>query len=87
MGVVPLELPQGVTWKTLGLDGSETVDVSGLSGDMRPRASIKCSIHRSNGEVLTLDLRSRLDTNREIGWYRSGGILNYVFDTIREQAA
>ncbi len=83
MGVAPLELPAGVTWKTLGLDGSELVDISGITPDMAPRANVICTICRANGATEKLILRCRLDTRREIAWYQSGGILNYVFDQLR----
>jgi aconitate hydratase len=83
MGVLPLELPAGVSWKSLGLDGTETIDISGITDDMAPRATVTCTIRRADGRTETIRLRCRLDTRREIGWYRSGGILNYVFDQIR----
>ncbi|RPI42445.1 MAG: aconitate hydratase, partial [Betaproteobacteria bacterium] len=85
MGVVPLELPPGVNAKTLDLDGTETIDIAGLSPEMAPRATIDCTIHRADGSTEALQLRSRLDTRREIAWYRSGGILNYVFDQLRKR--
>ncbi len=83
MGVAPLELPEGVTWKSLKLDGTETVDIAGITPDMTPRTAVTCTIKRANGSVETIALRSRLDTRREIAWYQSGGILNYVFDQLR----
>ena len=86
MGVVPLELPPGVSWQTLKLDGTETIDIAGLRPDMPPRTTVKCTIRRAAGGSETIALRCRLDTRREIGWYRSGGILNYVFDQIRRRS-
>ena len=83
MGVAPLELPAGVSWNSLKLEGTETVDIIGLSPDMKPRTSVTCTIHRPNGKSETIILRCRLDTIREIGWYREGGILNFVFKQIR----
>ena len=83
MGIVPLEFPPGVNAQTLGLDGTEIIDIAGLAPDVAPRARIRCTIHRSDGTTQTIALRSRLDTRREIAWYRSGGILNYVFEQIR----
>ena len=87
MGVVPLELPSGVSWKTLKLDGTETIDIVGLRHDMPPRTSVKCTIRRADGSSETIALRCRLDTRREMGWYQSGGILNYVFEQIRRRSA
>lgn len=87
MGVVPLQLPDGVTVASLNLDGTETVDIEGVTPDMHPRATIRCRIHRSNGKVDVIELLSRLDTRRELAWYRSGGILNYVFGELRKRTA
>jgi aconitate hydratase len=85
MGIAPLEFPRGVNALTLGLDGTETIDIAGLSPGMAPRASIACTIHRSIGTAERVELRCRLDTRREIAWYASGGILNYVFDQLRQR--
>jgi aconitate hydratase len=85
MGIVPLEFPPGVNAETLGLDGTEVIDVEGLHLDMPPRSSVRCTIHRSGGASETIDLRCRLDTRREIAWYLAGGILNYVFEQIRKK--
>ena len=68
MGVAPLELPPGVSWKTLKLDGSELVEIEGITPDMRSRASIVCTIRRASGSVEKLMLRCRLDTRHEIAW-------------------
>jgi aconitate hydratase len=84
MGVAPLELPEGVSWKALRLDGTELVDIAGITPDMRPRASVTCTLHRADGSVETLTLCCRLDTRREIAWYQCGGILNYVHDQLRQ---
>jgi aconitate hydratase len=83
MGVAPLELPAGVTWQSLKLEGSETVDVVGITPDMAPRTNVTCTLRRANGATKTLTLRCRLDTRREIAWYQSGGILNHVFEQLR----
>jgi len=78
MGVLPLELPAGVTRKTLGLDGSETFDITGLTGELTPRMPVPCTITRSDGSRIDLLLTARLDTRVEVDYYRHGGILHYV---------
>src|SRR5262249_6567980 len=35
MGILPLELPAGQTWQTLGLDGSETIDIPELGENLQ----------------------------------------------------
>ena len=78
MGVLPLQLPQGVTRKTLGLDGSETFDITGIAGGLVPRGEVNCRILHSNSKSKTLKLLVRLDTHREVEYHRHGGQLHHV---------
>src|SRR5688572_16980200 len=87
MGVLPLQLPQGVTRKTLKLDGSELFDIKGIRGDMPPRAELDCTITRADGRRDTLKLLVRLDTKREVEYFRHGGQLHYVVRDRLEKAA
>jgi aconitate hydratase A / 2-methylisocitrate dehydratase len=78
MGVLPLEFPAGVTRKTLSLKGDERIDVFGISRPMAPRSELKCTLTRSDGRVERLRLIARLDTRREVDYFRHGGLLHYV---------
>ncbi len=78
MGVLPLQFPAGTNRKTLKLDGSETLDIAGVETDLQPRMKLPCRIHRRDGTVTTFQLDCRIDTQRELEWYRHGGVLNYV---------
>jgi len=78
MGVLPLCFPQGVTRKSLQLDGSETFDLVGLSDGIQPRMEVECRITRANGKSETLSLLCRIDTANEAEYFKSGGILHYV---------
>jgi aconitate hydratase len=78
MGVVPLTFQDGVTRKSLKLDGSETFDLAGLSSGLKPRMMLPLVIHRANGKSETVDLLCRIDTLDEVEYYRHGGILPYV---------
>jgi aconitate hydratase len=86
MGVLPLEFPAGVTRKTLNLDGSEVFDISGISGGLTPRTTLKCKITRADGKSEILDLRCRIDTLDEVEYYRHGGILQYVLRNMLKAA-
>lgn len=77
MGVIPLQFTPGVTRKTLGLDGSEVVTIKGLEG-MKPKDVLKAEIKRANGEVLNVELQSRIDTVNELEYFKNSGILHYV---------
>jgi aconitate hydratase len=78
MGVLPLQFPEGVTRRTLELDGSEVFDIRGLAGELAPRMDADCTIRRADGGSATIKLRVRLDTRTEIEYYRHGGMLHYV---------
>jgi aconitate hydratase len=72
MGVLPLEFRPGTTRLTLGLDGSETYDVT---GERKPRAELVLVVRRRNGVTLEVPVRCRLDTAEEVSIYEAGGVL------------
>ncbi len=78
MGVLPLQFPEGMSAQTLKLDGTETFDILGLSDDVKPMSDVTLVIHRADGAVERLLLRSRIDTAIEVEYVRHGGILPYV---------
>ncbi|MCL5776463.1 aconitate hydratase AcnA [Limibaculum sp. FT325] len=78
MGIVPFEFTGGQTRKSLGLTGDETVSIKGLSGDLRPRQTVKATIAYKDGTVKEIDLLCRIDTEIEIEYVEHGGVLHYV---------
>ncbi|TDK32541.1 Fe/S-dependent 2-methylisocitrate dehydratase AcnD [Luteimonas terrae] len=72
MGVLPLEFQPGVTRLTLGIDGTETFDVT---GERTPRAMLTLVIHRKDGTQLSVPVTCRLDTAEEVSIYEAGGVL------------
>jgi aconitate hydratase len=78
MGVLPLTFKDGVTRKTLALDGSEVLDIKGLAGGIKPRQDVPVTITRADGRKDELSLLCRIDTLDEVDYYRHGGILHYV---------
>ncbi len=78
MGVLPCQFPDGVTARTLRLDGTETFDLLGLDAGCRPRQTLTLVIHRVDGSTEHVAVRSRIDTPIEVDYYQHGGILPYV---------
>lgn len=78
MGVLPLQFKEGTTANSLGLDGTETFDIIGLEGDLRPRQDVALDIHRANGDSQRVSLTLRIDTPIEIEYYLHDGILPYM---------
>jgi aconitate hydratase len=80
LGVVPCQLPAGVTVTTLGLNGTEQFDVLGLNESAQPRQPVTLVIRRANGKTESVALTLRLDTQAEIAYVKRGGILPYVLE-------
>ena len=78
MGVLPLQFAEGSGPSSLGLDGTETFDLAGLGGTLRPRQEIALTVRRADGRETQTPLRLRIDTPIEVDYYRHGGILPYV---------
>jgi aconitate hydratase len=78
MGVLPLQFKEGVTARTLQLDGTETYDIVGLDAQIKPQQDLALRITRKNGKVESVPVRCRIDTPIEIDYYQHGGILPYV---------
>jgi len=85
MGVVPLQFPAGQSWESLGLDGTETVSITGLeqlNEGVTPktvRVTAEPSEFSPEGkQTVEFDAVVRIDTPGEADYYRNGGILQYV---------
>jgi len=78
MGVLPLQFLPGENRTSLGLDGSETFELIGLSSSPTPGQQLELRITRAAGLVDVIKVLCRLDTGNEINYFQSGGILNYV---------
>jgi aconitate hydratase len=89
MGVVPLQFPAGQTAHSLGLDGTETFSVEGiteLNKGVTPstvRVIAQPSEHSAPGkDTVAFDAPVRIDTPAEADYYRNGGILQYVLRSL-----
>jgi aconitate hydratase len=83
MGVLPLQFQNGESWKGLGLTGAEEVSID-IPDDLTPRQTINATITFSDGKTKSLALLCRIDTDNEVAYYKSFGILPYVLDRLAE---
>ncbi|UXN30730.1 aconitate hydratase AcnA [Glutamicibacter sp. M10] len=84
MGVLPLQFPEGESADSLGLTGTETFAVSGvteLNNGTTPK-TLKVTATAQDGKVTEFDAVLRIDTPGEADYYRNGGILQYVLRQI-----
>ncbi|WP_436496608.1 aconitate hydratase [Actinokineospora sp. HUAS TT18] len=80
MGVLPMQFPEGQTAASLGLDGTETFDISGVTGlneGTTPR-TLKVVAVKADRSTVEFDAVLRIDTPGEADYYRNGGIMQYV---------
>ena len=80
MGVVPLQFPAGQSAESLGLDGTETFTITGLTAlneGTTPR-TVAVTAQKADGSVVSFDAVVRIDTPGEADYFRHGGILQYV---------
>jgi aconitate hydratase len=84
MGVLPLQYGEGETAASLGLDGSESFDIAGVTGldEGRIPETVSVTARRADGSTTEFDARLRIDTPGEADYYRHGGILQYVVRTL-----
>ncbi|MFD4672760.1 aconitate hydratase AcnA [Lentzea sp. NPDC058450] len=80
MGVLPLQFPAGDNASSLGLDGTETFDFSGvteLNNGTTP-STVHVVATKADGSKVEFDAVVRIDTPGEADYYRNGGIMQYV---------
>jgi aconitate hydratase len=78
MGVLPLQFLDGVTAESLGLDGSQTFSIGGLSDAIQPGQQLTMEIRGKEGQARYVPVKLRIDTPIEIDYYKHGGILPFV---------
>ncbi len=78
MGVLPLELPNGVTWQSLGLTGEELFDIPQSDNALEPGGALAVTATPADGSPIRFEAKVRIDTPVELEYFRNGGILQTV---------
>jgi aconitate hydratase len=84
MGVLPCQLPEGVSAQTLGLDGTERFDLV-LGEPLRSRQPGRLRFERRDGRRESVPLLLRIDTPIEAAYFLAGGIMPYVLEQLLAQ--
>ena len=84
MGVLPLQFIEGQNKKSLKLDGSEIISIKDID-NIIPNAKINCEIQ--SDQKRNIKLLCRIDTIKELEYFRQGGILQYVLNSIIKKAS
>ena len=78
MGLLPLQFAPGQTAGTLALTGEETFDIQGVKQIVAGSKEVTVRARRADGSVTEFRAVVRIDTPKEVEYYRHGGILEYV---------
>lgn len=78
MGVAPLVFTNDQNPASLGLDGTETYQITGLSDNLTPHKELDVKAVHPSGKETDFKVEARLDSAIEIEYFRNGGILQYV---------
>ena len=78
MGVLPLEYENGATAESLGLDGRETFDITGIADGLEPGCTVDVSATAEDGRTTEFKANVRLDSDVDVEYYMNGGILQTV---------
>ncbi|MFV9636236.1 aconitate hydratase [Mycobacterium neumannii] len=86
MGVIPLQFPEGESAESLGIDGTETFDITGIEelNEGKTPKTVHVTAAKEDGSKVEFDAEVRIDTPGEADYYRNGGILQYVLRNMLE---
>jgi aconitate hydratase len=84
MGILPLQFISGDA-ASLGLQGDETYDITGIEEGLEPHAELKVVAHKTDGEDISFDVECRIDSDVELNYYRNGGVLQLVLRRMLKQ--
>ncbi len=84
MGVLPLQFTSDENRKSLKLNGNEIITIKGLNS-IKPNSELVCEINSKDKR--SIKLLCRIDTVKELDYYRQGGILQYVLNSIIKKAS
>jgi aconitate hydratase len=82
MGVLPLQFKEGETRKTYNLTGNEEISIKGAD-KLAPGQDFEMTIQYQDGSTKTATLKSRLDTEDEMNYFKNGGILQYTIRKLK----
>ena len=84
-GVLPLEFMNGQNRKSLKLNGNEKFNINGIKL-LNTHKIIECKII-NDFETKKINLLCRIDTQKELQYFKAGGILRYIIENIEKRAA
>lgn len=85
MGVLPLQFKNGENAESIGLNGTETYNISGISGRIKAGQDVSIVAVKEDGSETKFSVRCRIDTEVEVDYHRNGGVLHTVLKRMLEE--
>ena len=85
MGVIPFEFTEGQNRINLSIKGDEKISILGIN-QIAPNKIIECIISRKDF-LKKIKLKCRIDTIKELEYFKAGGILQFVLNSIIAKAS
>ena len=85
MGILPLQFTEGENAQSLGLDGSEKLDIE-VPDNLTPGQTLSVKVTKKDGKSFSFSVKVRLDSPVEVEYYKHGGILHYVLRGIMKRS-
>ena len=82
MGVLPFEFINGQNRKSLKLKGNEKFTINKINL-LQPNKIVECKIN-NNITTNIINLLCRIDTQKELKYFKAGGILQYILASIEK---
>ena len=82
MGVLPLQVEEGVNPEALGLSGKEKYNILGVSEGLHPGKHLEVVAQTQDGQHIEFKAIARLDSAADVEYYQNGGILQTVLRNI-----
>jgi len=80
MGVLPLQFPEGESAESLGLTGEEEIAITGVEDGEAKEVSVRAGDTEFTARV-------RIDTPKEVDYFKHGGILPFVLRQLLDRGA
>jgi len=78
MGVLPMQFINGESFESLGLNGTESFDITGISAGLEPHAELTVTATGDDGATKEFSVECRIDSEVELDYFRHGGVLQMV---------
>ncbi|MBX0324972.1 aconitate hydratase AcnA [Halomicroarcula sp. F13] len=78
MGVLPLQFADDDSWESLGLDGSERIEIRGLDDGLDVNDELTVVAERDDGSRVEFPVTAQVGTPAAVRYVENGGILHLV---------